>query len=408
MKAVITGITGLRNRGVEALIVPTVEQLLQRQPKLDISVLTVTADFDETRLNRYRATPINIVTPPARRRSRVQRLKAKLPFYRPPVLPETPDNRALREASVIIASGGDVFSSDYGGLHRHLQPLERGLKAGAHVVFLAQSIGPFKTDEEAQAWVNVAQRSKLVTVREKISYDYVTQKLGLSKDLVKHTADPAFLLQPPSAEVVANMLQGYGITKDRPVIAISVSQGISRFSNCNYDQHLKAWYRVVKLLLEELDTQVLIVPHVQEIYANNDDRIVSTNLLRALDFDPRVRIAGADHSASELKGLIGACDMVVAERMHAAIAGLSSGVCTVAVGYSIKAEGIMTDLLGHESLHNGLLISIQQFLDADKACTTIRSAWERRQDVANQLREVLPQIKQNSASNFDMIAKILG
>lgn len=407
MHAIITGITGLRNRGVEALVVPTIEQLCLRQPNLTIDVLTKTPDYDKIRLHQYKANPSKNYLRQFPQ-NRVQRLRAKLSqFYKPFAPRHQAVVRMLSKASVVIASGGDLFSSDYGGLYRHLQPLKLALDAGIPVVFLAQSIGPFKHDEEASAWLRVARRSKLITVREKISYDYVTKKLGLSTDLVKLTADPAFLLAPPLAQEVTNLLSAYGITRDRPIIAISTSQSISRFSGCDYDKHLKAWHQVANMLLDELDAQVLIVPHVQEINAHNDDRILATKLLRSLNFDPRVRLAGADHSASELKGLIGACDMVVAERMHAAIAGLSSGVCTVAVGYSIKAEGIMTNLLGTEALQNGLLIPIHQFLDADATCATIRTAWNRRQEVAKQLNEVLPQVKQNSASNFDMILGLL-
>lgn len=406
--AIITGITGLRNRGVEALVVPTIEQLCQRNSNLNVKVLTKTPDYDEMRLQSYSASSLNdyLAKFP---KGRWQRLRAKLSkFHKPFASGYQAFVEEISNASVVIASGGDVFSSDYGSLHRHLKPLELALNAGVPVVFLAQSIGPFKGDDEAKAWVNVARRSKLVTLRERLSYNYVTKDLGLSTDLVKLTADPAFLLQPPSPEKVASLRKFYGITEEKPVIAIATSQGISRYAGCDHGHHLKAWSKVVRTILDELNVQVLLVPHVQEIYAKNDDRVVATNLIKALDFDPRVKLVGADHSASEFKGLIGSCDMVIAERMHAAIAGLSSGVCTLAVGYSIKAEGIMTELLGAESLQNGLLIPIQQFLEADIACKTIYSAWEQRYEVAHQLKDVLPQVKKDSASNFDMIASLLG
>jgi colanic acid/amylovoran biosynthesis protein len=408
MKAVITGITGLRNRGVEALTVPTIEQLSQRQPNLSFDVLTKTPDYDALRLQQSRAQPIEdcLTKPP---QTRLGKLRARVSqLYKPQAANYKAVVDSLKKASVVIASGGDVFSSDYGALPRHLLPLEIALDAGVPVVFLAQSIGPFKHKAEAEAWAAVARRSKLITVREKISYDYVTQELGISEDLVKFTADPAFLLVPSSPEQTANMLNFYGIKKDRPTIALGVSQGISRYASCNYDQHLKAWYEVVQLLLNELDAEVVLVPHVQEIAANNDDRILATNLIRLLDFNPRVHVMSADHTASEFKGLISACDMVISERMHAAIAGLSSGVCTVAIGYSIKAEGIMDSLLGEERVKNGLLIPIQQFLDPDAIRSTIHLAWKQKQEVADQLQAVLPQIKQNSGSNFDMISALLG
>ncbi|MBE9209869.1 polysaccharide pyruvyl transferase family protein [Nostoc sp. LEGE 06077] len=403
MNAIITGITGLRNRGVEALVVPIIEQLHQRRPDLAIDVLSCSPEYDEIRLQPLGVKPIHDYLRSNNSR-RLQKLQTNLSHFHKPLSPGYQSNlEKIRKASIVIASGGDVFSSDYGALKRHLLPLELALNADVPVVFLAQSIGPFKTTDEAEAWLKVARRSKLVTVRERLSYNYVTKDLGLDPSLVKHTADPAFLLRPPSQEIVAKMLINYGIELDRPKIAIAPSQAICRYAVQDYEKHIDVWSKVVKLMVNEFEAQVLIIPHVQEINPNNNDLLFATQLLKALDYNPQVRLAGADHTASEFKGLIGACDMVVAERMHPAIAGLSSGVCTMPVGYSVKAEGIMTDLLGSEALHDGLLISIQQFLNVDIACEAIINSWKKRHEVVNQLSQILPQAKQAAAFNFDMV-----
>lgn len=400
MKAIITGITGFRNRGVEAMVVTSLEQLSKLQPGLALKIMTRTPDFDELRLQGQNIELFSDA-PQIAPQTFLQRLKNKIVRSPQPAYP------MLHGSSVVIASGGDLFSSDYGGPSFHLRPLREALNAGIPIVFLAQSVGPFKKQEHAQEWVEVARRAKVVMVREKLSYNYVTKDLGLSPNLVQQTADPAFLLTPPPPEKLETLRKFYGITPERPTIAVSASQGISRFSNCNYEQHLKAWHKVISMIVNELGAQVLIVPHVQEIRPGNDDRILSTNLLRSLDFDPRVKVASADHSASEFKGLIGSCDMVVAERMHAAIAGLSSGTCTVAVGYSIKAEGIMTDLLGDSLSEKGVLISVQQFLDAEAAFSAIRTAWNQHHDIAHQLSEALPRVKQEAVKNFTLISDLL-
>ncbi|BBD60665.1 putative polysaccharide pyruvyl transferase [Nostoc sp. HK-01] len=408
MKAVITGITGLRNRGVEAMVVTTIEQLRQRQPKLAMSILTETLDYDEVRLQQYNVDLISDGS--LRPLHKLQRWRNNLSQFYKPIAPAYKDMlRFLDGASVAIASGGDIFSSDYGVnfLKRQLQPLEYALDAGVPVVFLAQSIGPFKTQAEAEIWLNVARRSKLVTVREGFSYKYVTKDLGLSSDIVKHTADPAFLLPPAQPEIVANLRKLYNINPDRPLVALGISQGICRYTLTDYEQHIKVWCQVIKMILDEFGAQVILIPHVHDYRPHNDDRILAGQLQRLLNFDPRVQLAGAEHTASEFKGLISTCDLVVSERMHAAIAGLSSGVCTLPIGYSVKAEGIMTDLLGAEMVHQGLLISAQQFLDIDIACNTIRSAWQQRQRVSAHLNSVLPEVKQRTATNFDLIAQIL-
>jgi colanic acid/amylovoran biosynthesis protein len=47
---ILAGITGVRNRGVEALVVTTVEQFRLRRPDLEIRVLTRTPELDAAAL----------------------------------------------------------------------------------------------------------------------------------------------------------------------------------------------------------------------------------------------------------------------------------------------------------------------------------------------------------------------
>ncbi|MCG6137609.1 MAG: polysaccharide pyruvyl transferase family protein [Nostoc sp. LLA-1] len=404
MKLLITGITGMHNRGVEAFVVPTIEQLRQRNPEIEITLLTPTPDYDKIRLQNYNVNlELESKHLQALSQSPKKRLVAKLlPFYK---LPST--SHLIGNATAVIASGGDVFSPEY-DISPHLKPLKLALEAGVPIIFLAQSISPYKTDEQAESWLEVARYSKLITVREKLTYKYLTQDLGLSPELVKLTADPAFLLPASPAEQVNNMLKSYGITGDRPIVAISTSQGICGYaSGLDYTQHLKAWKKVVMMILDELDAEVLIIPHVQKPVPKSDDRILATILLRELNYNPRVHIAGADHTASEFKGLISACDLVIAERTHAAIAGLCSGVCTVAVGYSVKAEGIMADLVGIDLLNQGLLIPIENFVNPELACETIRDCWEKRQQVSLRIQNELPKVKDKASNNFDLLLEAI-
>jgi colanic acid/amylovoran biosynthesis protein len=174
--------------------------------------------------------------------------------------------------------------------------------------------------------------------------------------------------------------------------------------NSNFDQHFKVWCEVVEMLLRELDARIIFIPHVQESSPKNDDRVLATAIVRHFNFDPRLQIAGGDYSASEFKGIISQCDMVVAERMHAAIAGLSSGVPTVVVGYSVKGEGILTDLLGAELVKRSVLIPLTEFLDGKTAQPQIASAWRDRAEIKARIEEHLPETKKRAAASFDIIA----
>jgi colanic acid/amylovoran biosynthesis protein len=400
---VLTGITGLRNRGVEAIVVPSLQNLRERVPDLTVTVLTQTPDYDRLRLEPFGATAVR----DALIRSSGNLLRSVLGKSSRLCEALSSEHRrtaqTLRSADLVVAAGGDVFTSDYGGsLRTHLRPLRIALDAGVAVVFLAQSIGPFRTRGDTEAWLAVGRRARLCTVREECSYHYLINELGLPKERVHHTADPAFLLDPASPETVAHLRRVYGLDTS-PTIALGVSQGIARYVKTDADRHVEAWLAVIRMLVDELAVQVMLFPHVQEVQAGNDDRILATLLMRRLGFDPRVRLMAGDHTAAEFKGVIGSCDLVISERMHGCIAGLSTGVGTLAVGYSMKAEGILTDLLDRETLRDGLLVPIDEFLSPDIAKAQVRRAWERRHEVADKLRRALPDVRKRSAANFDLI-----
>jgi colanic acid/amylovoran biosynthesis protein len=404
VSVVITGITGLRNRGVEAMLIPSIDQLRLHHPNLRVTVLTATPDFDAQRLE-HRNVVVGMDEITHTSSGRLQHFRRQGSRWFPSLAPGYQASmNAIQNASFVLALGGDVFGSEYGdSIYCHLRPLEIAMAAGVPVIFAAQSIGPFRNNDHAQAWLKVARRAELITVREALSYQYVTQTLKVPADKVIQTADPAFLLEAPPTQYVKGILTNYGIAQTQPIVAFAISQGIHRYNNLDETRHLHTCHQMIKMLVEDLEAQVLLIPHVQRAELVEDDRRIATELLRKMHYHPKVRLAGADHTASEFKGLIGACNFVIAERMHAAIAGLSSGVPTVVVGYSAKGEGIISGLLGRELLNVGFLVPADQLLEAEVVCTRVKQAWLRRDEAATILQRALPTIKQMAAANFETI-----
>jgi colanic acid/amylovoran biosynthesis protein len=93
--------------------------------------------------------------------------------------------------------------------------------------------------------------------------------------------------------------------------------------------------------------------------------------------------------------------------MHAAIAGLSSGVPTVVVGYSVKGEGILSDLLDPATVKESVLIHLKDFLDEATALKRVKNAWEQRSEITSKLKAQLPEVKKRSALSFDLITRHL-
>lgn len=405
MKYAITGITGMRNRGVEALVVTTIEQIRLRDPQAEFTVLTRDPPYDA---HRCRIAGVHFMEDSlfSRRGRGVRGLLKHLLRRRGEAWHRLVN--ALRESDIVIASGGDMFTSDYGpeSLRRSLAPLRLAMELGRRVVFLGHSIGPFKTSEDLASWGAVAARSKLITLREGLSFDYV-QASGAAKGVrVVKAADAAFLLEP--AKSGDDSFAAFGLDPQRPVAACAVSQGISRYSSLDAAGHRQTWQRCIEHLTTQAGVQVLLIPHVQETNPGNDDSILATELLREISPAAKLhtRLAAGDFSAAEYKAIIGRCDLVLAERMHAAIAGLSSGVSTVVVGYSVKARGILTDILGPQIAEDGLLLPVESFADASVVTRSIERTLANRQAIAEKLGRERSRVEAAARSNFDLLHEL--
>ncbi|MCP5520287.1 MAG: polysaccharide pyruvyl transferase family protein [Verrucomicrobiales bacterium] len=406
MKIVITGITSFRNRGVEALVTTSIEQLRPRLPDTRYLVFDRMPEYDASRMS---APDVEFKLDETIRplyASRLRRTLLQLSDHVEALGRQYQASiRDVEQADAVMASGGDVFCSEYGhqSLLSHLRPLRIAQRAKVPVFIHAQSIGPFKNEPDRRVFVEVAQQVRHITVRERMTHRYLTEELGLPGERVTLTADPAFLLTPCAAP----WREHYHAPPEKPLVALSTSQAICTWMDSDYDAHFKAWRRTIRWLREQLDARVILIPHVQELSSRNDDRILATALMRDFAFDPHLQLAGGDFGAGDFKGIISRCDLVIAERMHAAIAGLSSGVPTVVIGYSVKSEGILGDLFDPAVVQDSVLIPLPDFLGVDPALQRISRAWDRREEIAAGLQQRLPEVRERAGLSFDVIRQAL-
>jgi len=251
----------------------------------------------------------------------------------------------------------------------------------------------------------VASQATLLTLRETLSYQYVKAHVPGDNSRIDHTADVAFLLEPsPSGE---SFFSALGLPPGAPVVACSVSGGIVHFAGADAARHLDSWCRCITHLVEKIGAHVLLVPHVQELW--HDDCLVQTKLIRCLPphVASKVRIAGGDLRAGEYKALISRCDLLVAERMHAAIAGLSTAVPTVVIGYSVKARGILGDVMGSEADTERLLISVGDFCNPELGITRVQEAWNDRTRLRGVLQAARPRLTAAAHKNFASLQNAL-
>jgi colanic acid/amylovoran biosynthesis protein len=215
------------------------------------------------------------------------------------------------------------------------------------------------------------------------------------------TADTGFLLEPN-----CDYADNCDWLADSNVVAVSISESISKWTNTDYEKHFDNWKAVIRHMINEWGVKVAVIPHVQETFS--DDRLLSTRIARELRFDGRLRVFSEDLTAAEYKGIISKCQFVVAERMHAAIAGFSSGVCTVPIGYSIKAEGITGMMIrGSDYIASEVSMSLPEFLDLDRAIARLNNLWRSRGILSGAIGSNLPGVVTDAERSFDLIDKNL-
>ena len=403
MNVTIVGVFGTRNRGLAALINPIVHYVHNFFDKPAITVMSKSADYDRTTIDsRANVVPDHISGRGGSMISRIADVStAGLRFlpqrFREAALP-------LTTADVAIATGGDIFSSDYRSNMRDLIPLQLARSCKVPYVFLAQSIGPFKSKGEANAWKEIAKGSLLITIRESLSYEYVVEELGMDERQVKLTADPAFLLEIPPSPIIDRLLAQYRVAQGIPVIAIAPSAAISHHAERDADRHHHALHTTIQTFLDRTEAHILLIPHVQHATVRGDDRALATALHRSHQYDPRISVVGGEHTAAELKGIISRCSFLVAERLHAGIAGLSSEVPTVVIGFSVKADGIVGDIYRGEKIP---VIGIRRLIEETSVPDELFEFWNNRNALRSTLHAKLPEVKLLAVSNFEYLKSYL-
>ena len=413
MSIALLGITGFRNRGVEALAVPVITNLLAQSSTASIRIFSWSADYDQSRIQAERVafvpTAFKRVAAAPAGPSRRERLKLMLKGQ----LRSTSGNKnenpwldsllvsQLQGSQLAIISGGDVYSSEYGrdSLLYYCALVHNAKAAGLPVVLLGHTVGRFSCDTDETIWRECAAKIDLLTTRDQLTFDYLTQINGLARQ-TEVCADVAFGLAPAAQRPTPPFAD-----PARPCVAVSVSKGLHRWCALSAAEHRAAWLVLLNHILEDWHANVVIIPHVQEGYG--DDRQLATDLHRAKGFDPRIWVAAEDCSASEYKGIISQCDLVIAERMHAAIAGLSSDVPTAMVSYSLKVEGIAA--LAYADLPSGpgsMVVEANTLQDPAAALKKLTAIWQNRAEVQTCLRRSTPAIKQLAARNFDHLGAL--
>lgn len=262
----------------------------------------------------------------------------------------------LRSCDLIVDIGaGDSFADIYGMKRFSFMALTKLLTLAVRrpLVLAPQTVGPFASRGAKAVSEWLIAHSAICFARDELSLQSIASARARRK--VGVTSDVAFALdfeRKPKAgrtrvglNVSALLLHGGYSGKNQ--FGLSLDYGL-------FVERLITHFRSLP------DVELVLVPHVIAPGTPEEDDLAACRRLAAAhglaeppDFaDP-----------SEAKSFISACDFLIASRMHASIAAVSSGVAAAPVAYSRKFAGLF-DAIGYPHTIDARAASTEQAIEA--------------------------------------------
>ena len=326
--------------------------------------------------------------------------------------------RLLRSCDVVLdISGGDSFSDIYGikRFNNMYRQKKLVLDLRKPLVLLPQTYGPYQSKKVFAKASRVTKLARLAWARDEDSFEILKQLLGshFDPEIHKRGVDVAFGLKPvlesnslpPQLKVLLSQEK-----RSRPLAGINVSGLIynnpdrarERYGlKVDYDRLM---FDLVRAFIDRTNCHIVLVPHVVEEVGHYESDISACNgLLDSFSHSAadRISLAPSNLSASSAKGLIAELDWFCGTRMHATIAALSSGVPTATIVYSDKAKGVFA------TCNQERFAFDPRTQSADEIIAGVLSAYDKRDRIHEELREVAIRITKQAIDPFYRISELL-
>ena len=372
---------GCGNRGCEAIVRST-SALFKDQAEMSLSSATPDVDKESGLCDVKRILPSEISPYSVRRIINSIGFRLGMPREHEVARRYSPITDLGRRSDVCLSIGGDTYCY---GHQEHLQVVNGRLRrAGKPLVLWGCSVEPDLLEGETLEDLRAYQ---LIVVRESITEEAM-KAAGLP---VIRWCDPAFTLSYEELPLPQGWVEG-------KTIGLNVSPLILKCAK-DGSRALDAFVALVRHILQTSDHAVALIPHV--IWTHDNDLDALRAVKEQFADEPRVFMLDHTLTSEQIKGYIRRLSALVTARTHASIAGYSSCVPTLGIGYSVKAKGIARDLFGDEAGH---LIPVQELSGETELIGAYEAMMQRAQDERAFLKERLPVY---TAGREDVIGAVL-
>jgi len=407
------------NMGVNALFASATAGLVRRLPDLQITVFDTAKGvrYEKARVDDHEPVPLRFIGfRTGRRFYRPENLRFMQFAARAGALGRmfNPGVRAIMESNVVLdVSGGDSFTDMYPDdrIDGIAGCKELVLESGRPLLLLPQTYGPF--DESLDRASRIVRESVACYARDERSFENLRSMLGHEFDSDRHKCgvDMAFGLsvRDPQDGLDRDLRDwigdvGASTIGFNPSGLIGNTPGIDREKYGFRSGYQATVMDFLSRLMKETDARVLLVPHVMSAVGTSESDLEMCQWLkRSLgdDHAGRIRVGPVGLDQCEVKWMISKMDWFCGTRMHATIAGLSTGVPTATISYSDKALGVF------ESCGQGAEVFDPRVLEGNEIVERLMDSYRRRGETRSSLGNAVREVKAQAVAQMDEIASIV-
>lgn len=359
-KVLLSGYYGFGNTGDEAILASTVQSLREKQPDLEIAVLSANpADTSATySVESYERMSLRGVY------------------------------SAISGADLVVFGGGSLLQDDtsFRSLLYYLSVIFASRALGKPVVVYANGIGPIRSGAGRLLTRLALGLVRRMTVRDPESEKFL-KRIGVKKP-VRVTADPAFLLSPAPPEKCSEILRKAGINSGARLVWLALRPGKAP------DRFYLSFVPAISLLRSRGYEPCFLVMQEQDaslVKTVNDS--LSASGQRPLPYVQGLR-------PQEALGILALGSFCLGMRLHTLILAARAGVPFIGVeidpklGAFSRAAGCPVLPDPRKSPNVDMVLEFERFM-------------ENRDHLQVRLNERLPLFRELAEDNVDMVLSVL-
>lgn len=361
-KILISGYYGFNNIGDESILRTVIDNLREKLPSVDITVLS--HDPSST-AEKYQVKA-------ARRMSLWDIL------------------RSVLGCDLLLSGGGSLLQDATSGrsILYYLFILRLAQLLRKKTFIYSQGIGPINDRRNRALTAHVLKRTSGIVVRDSKSRDLLIE-IGVPAGLIHVTADPVIRVKKADPAMGLDILRREGCPRDSGRLTVGWAVKARRPDPVFFQEIKKS----ILWLREEYGADSVLIP-----FFHSEDLGVCETIAR--EMDGQVGCLRQKYLSEETLSIIGCMDVLVGVRLHSLIYSAVMGVPMIGVSYDPKVDSFLA------SIQRPTLCAVEEFT-CEKFQQAFRDTMERREDICQTTARCLDGLIKKLDENEDLIRAIM-